>query len=492
MDPEIVLIAISDNDLINILEKELTAKKYNVLIAKPEQEIIDFIALKKPSILILDTSLNESGLRAELAVKVKKILDLPIIFLSDSPEEKIFEQARLINPAAFFSKPFDIKNIVRAIDLGISDHRFHKEIADIKSKYELIIKAANSGVYEIDPAAFEIDGDEQLAELFGYTKAEVKELGWASLMPIEDYNKKKELLNNLLQGKIESYSIEHRVIKKNGGIAWAVSCGSLSKDFDGKIKIVGTLSDITERKNAEEKLKKYSEELKQSNSAKDKFFSIISHDLRNPFNSLLGFSELLANNIEDLTEQEIKDSAKSLNRTANHLFNLLTNLLEWSRLQTGNFSMEKTDFSLSTIINYILDVYSSPISEKKINIIKETNCEINLFADRNMVEAAIRNIIFNAIKYSNIGGTVKVGCRTNDNKAEVYVEDNGVGIAIEDQERLFKIDRQFSTEGTNCEKGTGFGLLLAKELLGKNDGSIKFTSTINVGSTFIISLPLTK
>ena len=149
--------------------------------------------------------------------------------------------------------------------------------------------------------------------------SEVREKGWGNLMPIEDFNKKKLLLSDLLQNKIDSYFIEHRVIKKDNSLAWAQSSGSLVKNGHGKIKIVGTLTDITKRKIAEEKLIEYSEELKKSNAAKDKFFSIISHDLRNPFNSLLGFSELLANNIDELTEQEIKDSAKTLNLSLIHI-----------------------------------------------------------------------------------------------------------------------------------------------------------------------------
>ncbi len=492
MESDIVLFAGSDKILYQQLEEELTSKRYSFASAITDKEIIDFISDKEPSILLLDTNLNNNNSGVDLAVKIRKDFSLPIIFLSDLIEEKIFNKAKSVYPFAFFSKPFDIKQLARTIELGITNYNFHKQIICSHDKYRLLIKAAHAGVYEIDPVTFEIDSDELLAEVFGYTKDEVKELGWGSLIPIEDFNKKKELLSNLLQGKINYYSLEHRVIKKDGEIAWAVSSGALSKDFCGKAKIVGTLTDITARKKAVEKLKEYSEELKQSNSAKDKFFSIISHDLRNPFNSLLGFSELLANNIDDLTEQEIKDSAKTLNITANHLFNLLTNMLEWSRLQTGNFFMEKTHFSLSEIFKYILDVYSAAISEKQLNIIKETNCEINLFADRNMIETAVRNIISNAIKYSNNGGTIKIGCRTADDKVEIYVEDNGVGIAAGDQERLFKIEKQFSTEGTNYEKGTGFGLLLAKELVEKNGGSIKFISKKDMGSTFIISLLLDK
>ena len=492
MYKDLILLAIKDNSLFQSLEQNLDSKGFKIHRAVSEGEMIEIVSGKKPSLLVLDTSLEIDNSVIETVKKLKKKFNLPIIFLSNSFDDEIFNNAKSVNPIAFFSEPFDIKNIVRAIDLGVVNHRLQKQITDDHNKYELVIKAARAGVYEIDPSTFEIDADESLPKIFGYTKSEVKELGWGNLMPIEDFNKKKELLSNLLQGKIDTYNIEHRIIKKDGGIAWAVSSGSISTDSNGKLKIVGTLTDITKRKTAEEKLKEYSEELKKSNSSKDKFFSIISHDLRNPFNSLLGFSELLANNIEDLTEQEVKDSAKTLNRTANHLFNLLTNLLEWSRLQTGNFSMEKMDFTLSVIINYILDIYSTSISEKQLKIIKDTDCNINIFADRNMIEAAIRNIISNAIKYSRNGGTIKVGCKIVGKYGEVSVEDNGVGIAKEDQDRLFKIEKQFSTEGTNYEKGTGFGLLLAKELVEKNDGSIKFTSKKDEGSTFIISLPLNK
>jgi len=242
---------------------------------------------------------------------------------------------------------------------------------------------------------------------------------------------------------------------------------------------------ITEETN----LKEYVEELKKSNSAKDKFFSIISHDLRNPFNSLLGFSELLANNIEDLSEDEVKESAKSLHRTATNLFNLLTNILEWSRLQTGNFSLEKSEFSLGGLLNHVVSIYTDSFEAKNLKLIKETDYEINVSADQNMIEAAIRNLISNAIKFTRVGGVITVGCRINGDNAEIFISDMGVGISSDDQERLFKIEKQFTTEGTKNEKGTGFGLLLCKELVEKNNGSIKVKSEKEKGSTFTISLP---
>lgn len=486
-----ILIAINEALLFNDIENQLKDFNYSVIKAPAyASEIVSKATDIIPDLVVISTILENKYAGIDAALKIKDKINCPIIFISSDDTKEAYTKAKSANPIAYFSNPIDIENLIRTIELGITNHKLQEEIVDAHKKYELLLKSSKAGVYEINPSTFEINGDEILAEVFGYTMSEVREKGWGNLMPIDDFNKKKLLLSDLLQNKIDSYFIEHRVIKKDNSLAWAQSSGSLVKNGHGKIKIVGTLTDITKRKIAEEKLIEYSEELKKSNAAKDKFFSIISHDLRNPFNSLLGFSELLANNIEDLTEQEIKDSAKTLNRTANNLFSLLTNLLEWSRLQTGNFTIEKIDFSLSIIINYIIDVFSNSISEKELNVTKENDCSINVYADRNMIEAAIRNVISNSIKFTRKGGAISIICQKNNSFAEIIVKDNGIGISIEDQARLFKIDKQFSTEGTNYEKGTGFGLLLAKEMIEKNGGSIKFFSEKGKGSTFTITLPI--
>lgn len=491
MSEEKIVIVVDDPAISKNLETRLVNSGYSVSrLPNDSVKAIPFIENTYPSLAVISVNLESEYSGLELAKNIKNKFGIPIVIICSANNPEAYNKAKKINPVAYFTYPFEIENVFSTIELGIANHKLQEAISDAHRKYEMAIKAGKAGVYEIDPDNFEIEGDETLAEVFGFKLQDVKEKGWSSLMPVEDYNKKREVLASLLQGKIKSYSLEHRVIKNDGTVVWAESSGSLVKTSKGKIKIVGTLTDITERKLAEYKLKKYSEELESLNSSKDKFFSIISHDLRNPFNSLLGFSELLANNIEDLTEQEIKDSAKTLNRTAHNLFNLLTNLLEWSKLQNGTFKIEKTEIILSEVINYTLDSFSESIRAKDIAIMRETESELKVLADRNMIDSAVRNLISNAIKFSNTGGIITIGCIANGKAAELFVTDSGVGIPEEDQERIFKIEKQFSTEGTNNEKGTGFGLLLCKEMVEKNGGSIRFKSKKDEGSTFTISLPL--
>jgi len=493
MNQEKILLCVQEHSVTKNLGEILVNSGFSVVVSNPVFSSVTSLASESnPDLIVISASLDYEFAGIKAITELRKKTNVPVIYLSSNDNKEAYNKAKTTNPIAYFSMPIEIDNLVRTIEIGLTNHKLQQEIVEAHKKYEMVIKAAKAGVYEIDPATFEIDGEEKLAEVFGYTTQEVKDNGWGALLPIEDFNKKKELLSSLLQGKIKSYSLEHRVIKKDGTLAWAVSSGSLVTDARGKSKIVGTLTDITERKLAEEKLKKYSEDLQKSNSSKDKFFSIISHDLRNPFNSLLGFSELLANNIEDLTEDEIKESAKSLHRTATNLFNLLTNLLEWSRLQTGNFSFEKSEFSLGGLLNHVVSIYSDSLDAKNLKLIKRQDCEVNILADQNMIEAAIRNLISNAIKFTRDGGTITVGCVKNENGAQIFVTDTGVGISSEDQERLFKIEKQFTTEGTKNEKGTGFGLLLCKELVEKNNGTIKVKSEKDKGSTFTISLPYLK
>jgi len=235
--------------------------------------------------------------------------------------------------------------------------------------------------------------------------------------------------------------------------------------------------------------KKINDKLRELNASKDKFFSIIGHDLRQPFNSILGYTNLLIDEFDELSTDEKKLYLTSIKNSADNSFKLLDNLLQWARLQAGRIEINKEIIDPNYLIKSSVKLLSGIADEKNITI--ETNLEENLtaYADESMVAMIIRNLITNAIKFTNPGGKIKITSSSHNKSIIVSVEDNGVGISKEDLANLFKIDVQHSALGTNKEKGTGLGLILVKEFLQKNNGKIRVVSELGKGSLFSFSLP---
>ena len=229
--------------------------------------------------------------------------------------------------------------------------------------------------------------------------------------------------------------------------------------------------------------------LKKINATKDKLFSIIAHDLKSPFNALLGFSEILNNNLEILTPDKVKKYAGIINETARDLFNQTENLLEWSRAQTNKikFNPQKIDLHMS-VLN-VFAIYELTAYNKNIELISDIKSSTFAMGDMNIVTTILRNLIDNAIKYTRTGGFVKVNVTKKGSLFEISVSDNGIGIKKENFNKLFDINESISTKGTLEESGTGLGLLLCKDFVEISGGRIFVSSIEGEGSTFIFTLP---
>jgi len=247
--------------------------------------------------------------------------------------------------------------------------------------------------------------------------------------------------------------------------------------------------DITHRKKAENDLKKFSDELRELNSTKDKFISIISHDLRGPFNGFLGISNMLANEIETLSQEEISLMGQELHKALKNQYQLLSELLEWSRLQTGRINHNPISINLPEKISEIIDYFNPTLNSKKINIKYDVDKAINITADEHLLNMLIRNLLTNAIKFTHVGGIIEFLADENFESISFSIKDNGVGIKEENLGLLFKLDKHISTEGTNGEKGTGLGLVLCNEIVQKHGGRIDVESRVGVGTTFSVTLP---
>ena len=235
----------------------------------------------------------------------------------------------------------------------------------------------------------------------------------------------------------------------------------------------GSMHDVTEKRQAEEKIKEYNQELENLNQSKDKFFSIIAHDLITPIAALLGYSEILANENEKLDTKIINEFARSINTVSKSAHNLLLELLDWSRLHTGRMPCTPTSIDISYIAKEVKNLLNENLLIKEIELKNEIPEGENVYADFKMLNSIMRNLVGNAIKFTNKGGIIRIHSkRKDDGYLEVCVEDNGAGIKKEDLVKLFKIDEHFSTKGTANEKGSGLGLILCKEFVKKNGGEI--------------------
>jgi signal transduction histidine kinase len=242
-------------------------------------------------------------------------------------------------------------------------------------------------------------------------------------------------------------------------------------------------------KEANLKVKAQNDELEDLNATKDKFFSIISHDLKGPLNSLTSFSGLLMNHTSSLSIEEIQMLAKDLDKSIKNLFTLLENLLQWSRSQTGNIEFTAEEFDLTEMLNENKKLLSNQAENKNISIEVKNTKSIIAKAHPNSITTVVRNLLSNSIKFTEEGGQIKMGVIEEKNRYVVKIADNGVGMPKEVANKIFRIDTKHSTQGTAKEKGTGLGLILCKEFVEKNGGEIWVKSEEGKGTIFSFSIP---
>lgn len=253
------------------------------------------------------------------------------------------------------------------------------------------------------------------------------------------------------------------------------------------IKQIELINELQEEK---EKFKESEARLKKLNATKDKLFSIIAHDLKNPFNTILGFSELLSNNIRNYDFEKSEKFSKQIQVSTNQAIVLLDNLLAWAKTQTGNIIFKPEKLNLLSVIQGIEDVLNSSAKIKGISLNYFQSEDIEVYADSNMLQIILRNLISNAIKFSNTGGTINIYVEQDHDLIEVTIADNGIGIDKDGQNKLFRIENNYTTIGTANEKGSGLGLILCKEFVEMHNGKIWVESELAKGAEFKFTLPL--
>ncbi|MDP2301390.1 MAG: PAS domain S-box protein [Ignavibacteria bacterium] len=304
-------------------------------------------------------------------------------------------------------------------------------------------------------------------------------------LKLTEYEKQKALVS---PNEISDYEIE--IITKSGETKTIEVKTKFRFSGSKPFEILAVARDITERKQFENNLQKISIELKESNAAKDKFLSILSHDLKGPFNGFLGITSIIADEAESLSLDELKQMSSELHKSLLGQYKLLEDLLEWSTLQTGRISFQPTLINVKSDITEIINLFLPNISAKNMDVLNQIVTEVTVHADKHLFNTLFRNLLSNALKFSKDNGKIIFQTSINDESVRISVKDNGVGIKEENIQKLFQFNNNITTLGTRGEKGTGFGLILCKDIMEKHGGTIEVESVEGEGTTFYINFPL--
>ncbi len=325
----------------------------------------------------------------------------------------------------------------------------------------------------------------------GITGVSVRDLIGRPLTYLYSEKSKKkatEIFKRLLNKESVEYEITH-----TDGEMFRYKTAPKQDKGGNVIGVFGIARNITNRIKAHRVLQRTEVQLRRLNATKDKFFSIIAHDLRSPFSSLLGFTKLLADRFDEYDVDKQKICVQNIYKSANKVYELLENLLVWSRSQRGRIEFNPQNENMYLLLANTLSHLNDIAEKKQIKIENNLSEDLIVKCDLNMISTVFRNIISNALKFTNRGGIIKIYQKNvtgkNDQKfIEITIEDNGVGIKPKDITKLFRISKSFSKPGTEKESGTGLGLILCKEFVTKHGGKIRAESQIDKGSKFIFSL----
>ena len=332
-------------------------------------------------------------------------------------------------------------------------------------------------------------------KMYGYN---IDDFSGDKIKNLKDLSSHPDIENIIMCCATDTIFYESDIKSKSGKRVYAQTTITPIFDENGEVyKLVAIDSDISEIKKAQEKIEDQRDKLEVLNATKDKFFAIIAHDLKNPFTSLLSLSQTLSENFHDFDKEELQEFLKRVNKSAWQIFSLLENLLTWSRAQTGKIDYNPEKFHPKEIIDGTISLLSDTAKKKEVKLSSSMDINPSLYADKNMITMVVRNLLHNAVKFTNKSGTVNISAdfngqslNGNPKMLKISISDNGIGISKVDLQKLFRIEIQTKSIGTSKEKGTGLGLILCKEFVEKNGGSISVESDEGKGSIFSFTVPV--
>lgn len=313
----------------------------------------------------------------------------------------------------------------------------------------------------------------------------IEELNFFPEDIIEKCNRNVEEVFTTGEHRSFEYSLNIQNKTKYYEIRFIPEKNPITKEIDSVVEINRDITEIVEIRN---KLKEYTNQLEKLNETKNKFFSILAHDLRSPFFPLLNISEYLVEDFEKLSNDEIKEGILDLRTVIQNLYTLIENLLSWAQFERGGMIFNHMKLNLNNLIGSVVSLYKKNSESKGINLITHFDGEIIFDGDENQIKTLMRNLVSNAIKFTSSGKSITITTHKYDSFFEIRVKDEGIGIDEKTRDKLFKLSEVKSQKGTAGESGTGLGLILCKEIVTKHKGEIEVESEIGKGTTIICKM----
>lgn len=427
-----------------------------------------------------------------LGVLIRKLIHQRSLFRNQLIFLLVAVLVPLLSFTLYFAKLMPIKNIdptpfaftVSGMLMSVSILRF-RMLDLLPIAREHVFRSMSDGLLVIDAKLRLVDCNPVADQIFRWKRTPfgkpVNEL-W------KDY---PELID--VSGRQGEESVELQILYPDLEKIYLVSTSDIlnhKKVVVGKLLVV---HDITHRYKLQETIRKSEERLRALNSEKDKLFSIIAHDLRSPISAFLSLTGLFIDDIEEMSREEMKEIALSMNRSAESLSGLLDNLLQWSRMQRNEVKTRPEVIDVKLLVERNLQIYSEAIQSKRLTVKSTLPDDLAVFADENMLNTILRNLISNAIKFTKKGGMVSVSAKTEiNNMISIEVSDTGIGMSKEMLDNLFALDSKSNRPGTEGEPSTGLGLILCRDFAERNNGKLAVSSTEGRGSTFNVILPSVK
>jgi len=366
-----------------------------------------------------------------------------------------------------------------------------KAIEENEARFRDITFSMADWVWEVDTNGVYTYSSEKGSAFLGASRGDIIGKTPFDFMKPEEANRVGAIFSEILLNKSRIKDLENWNIGKNGEEICLLTNGVPILDEEGNLKgYRGVDKDITRRKRSEKELRQKNEELEKINAEKDKFFSIIAHDLLSPFNVFLNYTRILEDDLQKLTHKQIEMFVHMMGISANNLFCLLKNLLEWTRMQMGMIAFQPESVSLLEHFEENSRLAMEYAGKKNIEIVLSIHPDLMVFADPNMLGSILRNLVTNAVKFTPKEGKVVIAANsTGQGVVEVSIMDNGIGMNDDMVQNLFRMDIDTGRPGTEHEPSTGLGLFLCKDFAEKNGGKIRVESEEGKGSTFYFTVP---